>query len=247
MFANWLRSLTRRPTTTRRGFRPALEALEGRTVPTTLTNPAAFAPSTLLSVGGPSSQVVAVAAVDVTGTPASPATPYPVALVHNPGAYDQVVLPLGDAKVHAPLVYGNLGSTGGAGALAVGDFTGDGRADIAVVEPGTMFGQIDLLVNQGDGTFKLTTSFAPTNAVQSAVAADFTNSGRPGLVVTGPGGISVVRTDANNVFSGSQLQSSPGTVAVGDFNGDGKLDLSVAAYDPVNGWQVRLLLGNGNG
>ena len=38
--------------------------------------------------------------------------------------------------------------------------------------------------------------------------------------------------------------TSPGSVAVGDFNGDGKADLAVANYDSNN---VSVLLGNGNG
>jgi hypothetical protein len=40
-----------------------------------------------------------------------------------------------------------------------------------------------------------------------------------------------------------QRGTSPTSVAVGDFNGDGKLDLAVANYRSNN---VSILLGNGN-
>ena len=39
-------------------------------------------------------------------------------------------------------------------------------------------------------------------------------------------------------------ESAPTSVAVGDFNGDGKLDLAVANYGSSN---VSILLGNGDG
>jgi hypothetical protein len=83
--------------------------------------------------------------------------------------------------------------------IAVGDFKGDGRADLVII---SIQGHLDLtlLLGNGDGTFQ-----SPIGSQSGASTADY--------------------------------------IAVGDFNGDGKADLAIAA---LNGLQVTVLLGNGD-
>lgn len=94
--------------------------------------------------------------------------------------------------------------------------------------------------------------------VNSIVVADFNNDGKPDLaaglesgdiaVALGNGNASFnFASNATDVFYGSILGTP--TVAYGDFNGDGNLDLAFAAdFQPVNSIiGMSVSLGNGNG
>src|SRR5262249_42518048 len=87
----------------------------------------------------------------------------------------------------------------------------------------------------------------------SVAVGDFNRDGLPDLAVArssqfgGSDGVSVLLGNGNGYFHGPQNYSAgdyPNAVAVGDFNGDGRLDLAVANA-ATNA--VRLLLGNGGG
>jgi hypothetical protein len=165
----------------------------------------------------------------------------------NNGAVE-VLLGHGDGTFAPPVSY----AVAGPGDLAVADFTGDGRQDIAV----NSSQGIALLLNQGNGTFAsplYSSSSVPGTAL---VAGDFHGNGRPDLVVGGSGGTGSVlllpnKGDgtfgppttllpaASNYLGGTSL-------AVGDFNGDGKLDLAVGAMS-LPGNPIMVLLGKGDG
>jgi hypothetical protein len=125
--------------------------------------------------------------------------------------------------------------------VAVGDFNGDGKPDLAIVDQGS--GLVSILMNS-TAPGATTASFAPRqdfptgNSPVSAAVGDFNGDGMPDLVVANQGSNSVsvlLNTTAAGAntpsFAAKQdfaTGSIPNSVAVGDFNGDGEPDLAVA-------------------
>ncbi len=139
-------------------------------------------------------------------------------------------------------------------ALAVGDFNGDGVPDVAVLnlDPGT----VSVLLGNGDGTFQPAVNYAVgTKAGSLSVAVgDFNGDGNLDLVVANgitfgqAPSVSVLLGNGDGTFQPAVTYDAgrfPASVAVGDFNGDGILDLAVA--DSQTGPNVAVLLGNGDG
>jgi FG-GAP-like repeat/Abnormal spindle-like microcephaly-assoc'd, ASPM-SPD-2-Hydin/FG-GAP repeat len=139
--------------------------------------------------------------------------------------------------------------------VAVGDFNGDGKLDLAVANQD---GTVSILLGDGTGNFNPALSPAVGNMSDSVAVGDFNGDGKLDLAVANAcgsepgcssgGTVSILLGDGTGKFN--PTDSSPATgnwpdsVAVGDFNGDGKLDLAVA-NDYSN--TVSILLGDGTG
>jgi len=131
--------------------------------------------------------------------------------------------------------------------VAVGDFNGDGKLDLAVANYGE--GTVSILLGDGTGNFTLVSSPVVNGSPYSVATGDFNGDGKLDLVVANSNTdtVSVLLGDGTGNFN---LASSPGTgsrptsVAVGDFNEDGNLDLAVAN---VFSDTVSILLGDGTG
>jgi hypothetical protein len=129
--------------------------------------------------------------------------------------------------------------------LAVGDFNGDSRPDLAT-------NQVIMLGN-GDGTFQA----AHNTGAGSSVVGDFNGDGRLDLVTVdydwngGAGTVSVLLGNGDGTFQAARKSPTgpyPWSVAVGDFDGDSRLDLVTGGYDNNGGaGTVSVLLGNGDG
>jgi len=146
-------------------------------------------------------------------------------------------------------------------ASVVDDFTLDGREDIAVAGVNSSGVETaDVLLNQGDGSFKLAAPIDLGDDIPFYVGAgDFDADGRPDLVVSGTN--ATATTDSVTVFPGngdgsfraatiSELTpivdrsyvDTNGLNVEGDFNGDGRPDIAVLGVS-----SVQVLLGAGNG
>ena len=133
-------------------------------------------------------------------------------------------------------------------ALAVGDFNGDGIPDLVVTQSkGTA---LAVMLGNGDGTFRAAYSTTAISAFSAAVG-DFDGDGKADLAVLGSSSIGqdlmILLGNGDGTFrAGASLATSGDatSLAMGDFNGDGKADLALL-LDYQN--TVTILLGNGDG
>ena len=112
--------------------------------------------------------------------------------------------------------------------VAVGDFSGDGKPDFAVIN---VLYDLDVFVNQGDGTFgSFVHHEAPASSVVMATG-DFNRDGHPDLAVTRQGGaIDILFGDGNGGFAAPiayATRANVDSIAVTDLNGDGYPDIVV--------------------
>ncbi len=187
------------------------------------------------------------------------------------------------------------------GSIAVGDFNGDGRLDVAVSDNQSAVPGVDIMLGNGDGTFKPPVSYATAADPRMVIVADFNGDSKLDLatanaesetisvllgngdgtfqthkdnstaiaascislaagalsdnrrldIVAGcqaEGEVVVLISNGNGTFKAAKAYPVPagvGDVALGDFNGDGKLDVAVTnggTYDMVS-----ILPGSGSG
>jgi hypothetical protein len=176
----------------------------------------------------------------------SAATTYTVTAVAGTGFKPQLNYAVG---ADAPLTFD-----------AVGDFNGDGKADLVVLQYGSP-GTLSILLGNGAGSFQPAVNYPVTANPTSVVIGDFNGDGKPDLAVAsfGPSGpvegvLSILLGNGDGTFQPAVTYSTggytPESIAMGDFNGDGKADLVVANYGSAaagNLGNVSVLLGNGDG
>ena len=131
--------------------------------------------------------------------------------------------------------------------VAVGDFNGDGKQDLATANQNS--NNVSILLGDGAGNFGGGTNFAADIRPTSVAVGDFNGDGKQDLAVANinTNNVSILLGDgAGNFGSPTNVAvgASPTSVAVGDFNGDGKQDLAVANLNSSN---VSILLGDGAG
>ncbi|HTS67720.1 MAG TPA: FG-GAP-like repeat-containing protein, partial [Terriglobia bacterium] len=139
--------------------------------------------------------------------------------------------------------------------IAVGDFNGDGKPDLAVVN--SYDGTVSILLGKADATFLPHVDYAlgSMSQVYSVVAGDFNGDRRLDLAVTLSTGLSyevaILLGNGDGTFTKPAiltLDGFPRGIVVGDFNNDGKIDLGFAEATGGGGTGVAaLLLGNGDG
>ena len=141
-------------------------------------------------------------------------------------------------------------------AIAIGDFNGDGKPDIAVLNSGS--NNVSILLNNGDGTFQTAKNFNAGGRFQTIVAADFNADGKLDLALFQPGdgnsvvgAVSILFGNGDGTLQAPKLASlsiSSAGMAAADFNGDKKADLILSNADPTTGnIIIEILAGNGDG
>ena len=153
--------------------------------------------------------------------------------------------------------------------IAAGDVNGDGKLDLIVSyycdanAEDCSYGAVDVYLGNGDGTFQAPVDYSSGGYVtEEVILADMNGDGKPDLAVANcgtsncyGGTVGVLLGNGDGTFQAAQTYSSGGVLAtaaaVGDVNGDGKLDLLVDNYClspyPCNEPVVGVLLGNGDG
>lgn len=197
------------------------------------------------ATSAPTGAFGAVTSVSIGGT----SNPYGVAIgdLNNDGWNDIAIASIGDDRVHVYLNNGSGGFPSGTGynlgggaaprSVAMGDFNGDGKKDIVVTMSGAA--QINILTNNGSGTFTIGTAVNTTYASPRGICVgDWDQDGDLDVayVQDEPAAIDRIGIMTNNgtgtlsVASNVALvaNADPWTARVADFNHDGDLDLLVS-------------------
>jgi hypothetical protein len=159
---------------------------------------------------------------------------------------------LGDGSGHLAL-HADIAIGGSPSSLAAADLDSDGKLDLVVTDSGT--NSVKVLRGDGVGGFVLHAEFPVGRTPRGVVIGDFNGDGKLDLAVANEdatqsmGTVSVLLGDGLANFGGAtQIELGINWravgIAVGDLDGDGRLDLAVA-----NGFgsQIALLRGDGAG
>jgi hypothetical protein len=128
---------------------------------------------------------------------------------------------------------GKDGDEQGAWSVAIGDLTGDGKADLATANPGGR--SVSVLANRGGGVFDAPVNYPIDREPWDVAIADLDGDGRPDIATANPNTVSVLLSRGDGTF-GDKVDyptgRDTGAFVVGDLNADGKPDLATANYTP---------------
>lgn len=146
-----------------------------------------------------------------------------------------------------------MAGIGGAHGVAIGDFNGDGRPDVALsMDKDNPKPNMTVLLNSAvtPGTLMAATQYRVSEVVGDAplgiATGDLNGDGLDDAVVTlyGSNGVAVMVAKQGGGFNTpyfNQTGKNPKAVAIGDLNGDGRPDLVMTNYGDSN---VSVLLNN---
>jgi len=131
--------------------------------------------------------------------------------------------------------------------VAVGDFNGDGKQDLAVANAGS--NTVSIRLGDGAGGFSGTTEISVGSVPRSVAVGDFNVDGKQDIATADDlsNTVSIRLGDGAGGFSVQpdvSVGGRPWSVAIGDFNNDAKDDIAAANY---NSDTVSIRLGDGAG
>ncbi|HEY1657381.1 MAG TPA: FG-GAP-like repeat-containing protein [Candidatus Sulfotelmatobacter sp.] len=180
-----------------------------------------------------------------------------------------VLLGNGDGTFQTAVLYASAAPS--PQGIAAADFNGDGKVDVALVsgcnsENSCLNGVVSVLLGNGDGTFQTANGFSTIGEGSNSIAVgDVNGDGHQDILVSNncvstsscnSSAIAVLLGNGDGTFqSGTQYSSGglyPQSLALGDLNADGKLDVVVSNQCSLNsecqnGGTASVLLGNGDG
>ena len=139
-----------------------------------------------------------------------------------------------------------IGGFATSGASVVGDFNGDGHADVAVLGQGG----VSISIGRGNGGFLLSITVGSNPRGLDLAAADLNHDGNLDLVIANPdqqGTVGILLGRGDGSFDSMLTLPAgdlPFAVAVADLNHDGNIDIAVA---DINVNSVGILFGHGDG
>ncbi len=171
-----------------------------------------------------------------------------------------ILLNNGDGTFPQAAQFPVIGTTG-ITAMAVADLNHDGHPDLALANPP----YVTILLGQGQGSFQPPVNHSTGTLVTALATGDFNGDSKLDLAVTGlgspgcsfppcpaisqkPPGVLIMLGNGDGTFqpaAPAMIGGHPDAIAVGDFNGDGKLDLVIGNGTPAT--YISILLGNGDG
>jgi FG-GAP-like repeat/Abnormal spindle-like microcephaly-assoc'd, ASPM-SPD-2-Hydin len=162
-----------------------------------------------------------------------------------------VLLGRGDGTFQSAVYYDIDSEVESVRSVASADLDGNGDIDLAVAD--YLGGNIYVLLGNGDGTFKQPAKMPMNGPYPQFVAiGDFNGDHVLDLITVDATGacpcISVLLGNGKGTFQApinTKPNIGPTAIGIGDFNGDGKLDVASVGAD-INS-EVTILLGNGNG
>jgi hypothetical protein len=193
----------------------------------------------------------------------APGNSYPFSLAvgdfNNDGILDLTVVGPTNGNLELALGRGNgtfgpwqySPAAGFPGWITNADFNGDGNLDAAVADPTYNF--VSILLGTGKGTFQGGTSISSGTSPIQVVDADLNGDGKQDIAFVDGKKLWVFLGNGDGTFQTGHsyrtgVSSGASWLAVGDFNGDQKLDVVVSnAYDLQSHGSVAVLLGNGDG
>jgi FG-GAP-like repeat/FG-GAP repeat len=156
-----------------------------------------------------------------------------------------------------PAVTYNVGTA--PAAIAAGDFNGDGKMDLAVMNAGNAGssdpGSVSILIGNGDGTFKAAMNFSGCKNCADIAAGDFNADGKSDLAllrrgdpsIGDNGDVTIFISNGDGSFRKGPLITpgkNPFSIIVSDVNADHRPDL---IFSLTTSNTVAVLLGNGDG
>ena len=137
--------------------------------------------------------------------------------------------------------------------VAVGDFDGDGKLDLAVVNAGD--GSVSILLGKEDGSFKSAINFSACGNCTRIAAGDFDGDSNSDLALLRPGNadvsdngdVTIFFSNGDGTFHEGQVLipgKNPSSILAPDLNADQRLDLLITNQTDNT---LAILFGNGDG